>query len=157
MKLETKRLTEIDKEAVIELLSHPLVKKHMPLSHPQTGDKEYTHFINAKESIWKTHPFGPLAYLEKGTFIGWAGLQPDGEDVELALVLHPNYWGYGKQIYNELINDAFIKLKLPSVVIYFPPTRTSIKAILRAGFQKDGTTDFSGHHFIRYRLINQFL
>lgn len=152
MQLEKKRLTEIDRAIIIDLLNHPLVKKYMPLSLPHVGEKEYSDFINAKEAIWTTHHFGPQAYLKNGTFIGWGGLQPDDGDFELALVLHPDYWGYGKHIYKELIEYAFQELKLPSVVIYFPPTRTRIKGLLRAGFQKDGETAFSGCQFIRYRL-----
>ena len=152
MKLEKKRLTEIDKLSITELLNNPLVKRHMPLSSHHVGDKEYNEFIRAKEAIWSTHHFGPWAYLINGTFIGWAGIQPDDADFELALVLHPDYWGYGRQIYNELIKFAFEELNLPSLVVYFPPTRTRIKALIRAGFKKDGETEFSGCRFIRYRL-----
>lgn len=157
MQLEKKRLSEIEKSSIIELLNHPLVKKHMPLSAPNVGDKEYEDFINAKEAIWSTHDFGPWAYVINGQFIGWGGIQPDEDEFEIALVLHPDYWGYGKQIYNEIIHFAFHELKLPSVVVYFPPSRTRIKALIKAGFKKVGETEFSGCTFIRYRLQNKML
>lgn len=152
MPINTKRLTEIDKASIIELLNHPMIKIHMPLSAENVGDKEYVEFIAAKESIWLKHHFGPLAYLIEDRFIGWAGIQPDGVDFELALVLHPKYWGYGKKIYKELLSYAFDELKLQSLVIYFPPSRTRIKGLLRDGFQIDGEVEYSGCRFIRYRL-----
>lgn len=153
MLLEKKRLTEIEQSEIIELLDNPLVKKHMPLSSAIIGDKEYTDFIAAKEAIWTKYHFGPFAYLVSGKFIGWGGIQPDGDDFELALVLHPKYWGFGKTIYTELLDQAFTDLKLPSLVIYFPPSRTRIKAILKAGFKKDGEVEYCGCRFIRYRLV----
>ncbi|NNM60233.1 MAG: GNAT family N-acetyltransferase [Legionellales bacterium] len=105
-----------------------------------------------KEAIWTELGFGPWAYVTEDQFIGWGGIQPDGDDFELALVLNPTYWGYGKVIYDDLIRFAFEELKLSSLVIYFPPSRTRIQAILKAGFVKEGEAEFSGCRFIRYRL-----
>lgn len=149
---EKKRLTEIDKSLVIALLNHPKVKKHMPLSVAHVGEKEYFDFIAAKEAIWAEKGFGPWAYLINGKFIGWAGLQPDGEDIEIAIVLDPLYWGQGQRIYQDLIRYAFSELNLSSVVIYLPPTRRHIRGLLKSGFIEDGEACFSGHRFIRYRL-----
>jgi hypothetical protein len=70
----------------------------------------------------------------------------------LGLVLHPDYWGSGKIIYEEIIRRAFGEMGLKSVTILFPPTRTRIKGILRLGFKPDGEVEIGGEPFIRYRL-----
>lgn len=157
MRFEKRRLNKVDKDSMIQLLTHPSVQRHMPLSTSSFGEKEYATFIAAKEKIWEKHGFGPSAYFVDDQFIGWAGIQPDeGDDFEIAIVLSPQYWGYGKQIYKELIQYAFAELKLPSVTILFPPSRTRIKGILKAGFIEEGEVLIDGERFFRYRLINKF-
>lgn len=155
MLFRKKRLNQIEKHLIINLLTDSAVKRHMPLSSERFGDKEYIDFITAKEKIWQEYGFGPSGYFVEDQFIGWAGLQPDeGDDFEVAIVLDPRYWGYGIQIYKELIKFAFDTLNLNSVTILFPPSRTRIKAILREGFIKENEVLFNDELFIRYRLVN---
>ena len=150
------RFNKVDKNLMIQLLTHPLVQRHMPLSSSSFGEKEYNAFIIAKEKIWEAHGFGPSAYFVDNQFIGWAGIQPDeGDDFEIAIVIHPQYWGYGRQIYKELIQYAFSELKLHSVTVLFPPSRTRIRGILKAGFVEEGETFIDGERFFRYRLTNK--
>jgi hypothetical protein len=79
-------------------------------------------------------------------------LQPEGDDADLALVLHPDGWGLGKPIYDEIIKRAFGEMGFASVTVLFPPTRTRIKGLLRLGFQPDGELEIQGERFNRYRL-----
>jgi hypothetical protein len=79
-------------------------------------------------------------------------LQYESGDADLALVLHPKYWGIGKIIYNKIIDQAFSQMGLESVTILLPPTRTRIKGVLRQGFKLDGEITIVGERFIRYRL-----
>lgn len=79
-------------------------------------------------------------------------MQPEEGDADLGLVLHPDYWGYGKVIYKEIIRRAFEEMGFKSVIILFPPTRTRVKGIFRLGFQLDGEVEIGGERFIRYRL-----
>jgi RimJ/RimL family protein N-acetyltransferase len=79
-------------------------------------------------------------------------LQPEDGAADLGLVLHPDYWGIGKIIYEEIIHRAFEELGFESVTILFLPTRTRVKGILRLGFRPDGEAEISGERFIRYRL-----
>lgn len=156
MHFSKKRLNEIDKSLIVDLLSHPSVKQHMPLSSERFEKKEYDDFIASKEKIWETHGFGPSGYFVNDTFIGWAGIQPDeGNDFEIAIVLHPKYWGYGIQIFKELIQFVFAELNLSSIIIYFPSSRTKIKKLLKTGFIVNGETMINGIRFIRYRLFNE--
>lgn len=152
MKLEKKRLTEIDKKLIIQLCNHHQVKKHMPLSKDEFDEQEYKKFLITKEKIWTDYGYGPWAYLIDGEFVGWGGLQPENNDVEVALVLHPNYWGYGPVIFKDIIHDAFETLKLKSVIILFPPTRNRIKGIFKIGFKKEAEVDIDGKQFVRFRL-----
>lgn len=57
-----------------------------------------------------------------GKFVGWGGLQDENGDADLALVLHPDYWGLGKHIYNEIVDRAFNPMGFESITILLPPT-----------------------------------
>lgn len=116
-------------------------------------DKEkYESFISEKQKMWSEYGYGPWGLTLDGVFIGWGGLQPVDSDVEIALVLHPKYWGIGKQLYYKFIKYAFEEKKLKSVIILFPPSRTKIKAIFKLGFVIDGEYEYLGEKYIRYRL-----
>jgi RimJ/RimL family protein N-acetyltransferase len=151
MDIEFKRLSEVNPADIVDLMNNPLVRRQMPLIRPFDAEK-CTVFIEAKEQLWLEHGYGPWAFIIDGEFAGWGGLQPESGEADLALVLHPNYWGTGQTLYNEIIKRAFGEMGFESVTILFPPSRTRVKGILRLGFKPDGEVDISGERFIRYRL-----
>ncbi len=152
MNIEYKRLTEVDKSEIIELMNNPLVRRHMPLTSDNFGKNECDEFIAAKERLWAEHGYGPWAFVVDEQFVGWGGLQPENGEAGLGLVLHPNYWGIGKTLYDEIIKRAFGEMGFETVTILFPPTRKRVKGILRMGFKKDGELEVEGECFVRYRL-----
>jgi len=152
---EFKRLSEVSKESIIELMNHPLILRHMPLATGKFNEDEYHQFIKAKQAIWNERGYGPWAFVVNGQFVGWGGLQPENDDVEIALVLHPKYWGLGKATYDKIIDYAFGQLGLNSLIVLFPPSRSRIKGLFRLGFEKDGEVEIQGQKFFRYRLFSQ--
>ena len=145
-------LSEVSQADIIDLMNHPKVRQHMPLLEGDFNKANYDSFIAAKQKTWIDHGYGPWAFTLENKFIGWGGLQPADKDVEIALVLHPNFWGLGKALYHKIIHYAFNDKGFDSVIILFPPSRIRIKSILRLGFNPDGMVSFGGHPYIRYRL-----
>jgi ribosomal-protein-alanine N-acetyltransferase len=152
MDLQLRRLSEIDPADIIELMSHPLVRRHMPLAEGDFGAAECAAFVASKEAVWRDHGYGPWGFLIDGEFAGWGGLQPEDGDADLALVLHPRFWGHGKTIYERVLDEAFSTFGFDSVIILLPPTRGGASGIVRLGFRDDGETDILGKRFLRYRL-----
>jgi [ribosomal protein S5]-alanine N-acetyltransferase len=150
--LKFKKLTEIDKDDILELMNNQKVRKHLPLLKGNFDIAQYNSFIAAKEKMWKEVGYGPWTFTLNDIFIGWGGLQPVDDDVEIALVLHPNYWGQGKLIYKKIIKDAFESNKINSIIILLPPSRTKVKGIYKLGFKEAGICEFSGKQYVRYRL-----
>ncbi len=155
MRIEFARLSDIDVAEIIALHTHPLVRRHMPLSDDDFGEAECREWVQGKERQWQEHGYGPWAFIIDGEFAGWGGLQRENDDADLALVLHPHHWGAGKGIYDEIIRRAFGEMGLRSVTILLPPSRTRVRPILRLGFHLDGDVELSGQRFIRYRLRNR--
>jgi len=150
--LELVSMNKVDTAEYLALNNNPLVRRQMPLTDDYFGERECQEWVTGKEKQWDEYGYGPWAFIIDGKFAGWGGLQYENGDADLGLVLHPDYWGMGKTIYDEIIKRAFEEMKLESVTILLPPTRVRIKGILRLGFQVDGEVEIGGEQFIRYRL-----
>lgn len=135
-------------------MNDPLVQRHMPLSTSNFGKEDYEKFIQTKMAMWQKHGYGPWGFEIENNLVGWGGLQPFYEDIEIALVLHPKYWGYGKGLCNQIIKYAFENLQLNSIIILFPSSRKWIRGIFKLGFVRDGDIGIDKKIFHRYRLAN---
>jgi len=119
MKIEFKRLTDISKSEIIELMNNQLVRRQMPLLTGNFSESICDKFIKAKEQLWIENGYGPWAFIVDSQFAGWGGLQRENGEADLALVLHPNHWGIGKVLYKEIISRAFGDMGLESVTVFF--------------------------------------
>lgn len=152
MNIDFKRLTEVKKSEIIELMNNPLVRRQMPLIRDSFGENDCDEFVAAKERLWLEYGYGPWAFFIDGQFVGWGGLQAENGEADLGLVLHPNHWGIGKAIYKKIIGRAFGEMGFEAVTVLLPTTRTRVKGLLRLGFEEDGELTVGDERFIRYRL-----
>lgn len=154
MNIAFKRLTEVDKKDIIDLMNNEKVRRQMPLFIGEFNEEICKKFILSKEQLWLLHGYGPWAFVLNNEFIGWGGLQPENGDADLALVLHPDHWGLGKHLYKEIVKRAFGEMKLTSITVLFPPSRTRVQGLIRLGFKKEQELTIDKHQFIKYRLKN---
>lgn len=152
MDISFKRLTDVDKLDIIELMNHPLLKRYMPLLSDEFTEDDCVKFIAAKEQLWDEHGYGPWAFVVEGKFVGWGGLQPESGEVDLALVLHPDYWGLGEAIYRKIIDEGFEKMSFESVIVLLPTSRRRDRVLTRLGFELEDEIDLHSERFLRYRL-----
>lgn len=145
-------LFEVKEEQIIDLMNNEMVGKQLPLLAKNFSAEKCRAFLKAKKQLWDEHGFGPWAFLIKGEFAGWGGLQPEHGDADFALVLHPKFWGWGQKIFNKVIDQAFNQLNLKSITVLLPPSRPNSKAIKRLGFIDDGQLIVDGEIFMRFRL-----
>ena len=151
-KIAFTRLNEVDPGVIIELVNDPAVRRHLPLARGHFGPSECEKFVADKERIWEEHGYGPWAFVIDDEFIGWGGLQPEGDDVDAGLVLRPSYWGAGRVLYRRIITYAFGELGLDSVIALLPPSRKRVAGMQRLGFRRDGEAVLEDERFLRYRL-----
>jgi [ribosomal protein S5]-alanine N-acetyltransferase len=88
----------------------------------------------------------------RGEFAGWGGLQPWDDEVELALVLKPEFWGWGRPIFEGFVEHAFEHLALTEVMAAVPPTRGRGRGLLRLGFSFVRTAAVERQEFLVYQL-----
>lgn len=146
-------LFEIEEEQIIELMNNEMVGKQLPLLAGGFSVENCRAFLQAKKALWDDFGFGPWAILIKGEFAGWGGLQPEQGEADFALVLHPNFWGWGRKVFNKVKDQAFDKMNFNSITILLPPSRPNSKAVTRLGFIEDGELILEEKKFLRFRLI----
>jgi RimJ/RimL family protein N-acetyltransferase len=147
-----RRLDDVSPDVIIELMNDPDVRRHLPLARGHFGMPEYARFIAAKERIWHENGYGPWAFVLNDEFVGWGGIQPEGDDVDLGLVLRKIFRGAGQILYRRFLDYAFGELGVDSVITLLPPSRTRVAGMRRLGFREDGEVMIEGELFIRYRL-----
>ena len=150
--IQFRRLSEIAPENIIALMNDSDVQRHLPLARGHFGPTDCERFVQSKERMWTERGFGPWAFVRDGEFIGWGGLQPEGDDADIGLVLRPQWWGVGRHLYERIISYAFHELGLDSVIAMLPPTRSRGGGLQRLGFVPDGEALLSGERFVRFRL-----
>lgn len=117
MNLEFKRLSEVDCAELVVLNTDPRVHKHMPLAESDYTEEKCRAWVEGKERQWVENGYGPWAFFIDGKFGGWGGFQRENGEPDLGLVLHPDYWGQGKQIFDELVRRGFDEMGFSSVTI----------------------------------------
>lgn len=145
-------LAEVAAERYVALMNIEAVGRHLPLLNGAFTIDDCRAFLEAKQRMWDEHGFGPWAILIDGEFAGWGGLQPERGEADFALVLHPDFWGWGRRIFHAVKEDAFGRLGLSSITILLPPGRPNLKAVFRLGFVEDGAETIGGAEFKRFRL-----
>jgi ribosomal-protein-alanine N-acetyltransferase len=138
---------------LIDLMNNPLVGKHLPLLGGVFSEENCREFLRSKKQIWEEHGIGPWVVLVNNDFAGWGGLQPENGEMDFALVLHPDFWGYGRKVFDKVKNIAFVDWKLESITALLPIDRPNSKAITRFGFVEDGNYLIDGQQFVRFRLL----
>ena len=145
-------LFKVDKAKLIELMNCPQVGEHLPLLNGEFTDADCESFLNSKKLIWDEYGYGPFAIKINDKFAGWGGFQPEGSDVDFALILHPDFRGWGLKVFKKFQTIAFEEMNLKSITALLPPSRLNSKAISRLGFLYDSNVILDGKDFIKYRL-----
>lgn len=152
MHLEFAPLPDIPAADLAALLNDKDVRRHMPLSDAHTTAAQAREWALAKDAQWAQNGYGPWAIRIDGRFAGWGGFQKEGEDVDLGLVLLPEYWGRGSAIHEAMLARGFGEFGFESVTILLPPSRVRLKSLMRLGYRPEGQIEYGGHSFLKFRL-----
>jgi hypothetical protein len=96
MRIEFKRLTEVNHSDLIKLHNHPLVRRQMPLFDGVFTDADCDFFVATKGKLWEEYGYGPWAFFIEGKFAGWGGLQPEGFAKDNDQLVHFMVVSYGR-------------------------------------------------------------
>jgi RimJ/RimL family protein N-acetyltransferase len=145
------RLSDIAVSDLLALVNDSAVARHMPLSSAM-DEAQCRAWAAGKDAQWAENGYGPWAFEIDGEFAGWGGFQKEGEDADLGLVLLPKFWGVGGRLARLLIGKGFADLGFASIIALLPPSRRHLRPLERFGFVPDGSIDYAGRTFLRFRL-----
>ncbi len=135
-----------------KLICDPSVTRHMPLAEADYSDEWIQNWIAQKSAIWPQESVGPWSVWVNGAFAGWSGFEPDEQDLSFGVVLHKEFWGYGRAIFSRAIELWADALDSRRIFFEFPLSRSSEVWAERYGLVLVGEIEFSGHKFMRYAL-----
>ena len=107
------------------LFNDPKSRKYMPLAEEKVNEDWIRNWLNSKINSRKNSPFKLHSIWLGAEFVGWAGIQQDGSDYEIAVVLKPSAWGYGREVADKLIYD-FKEAKLDASLFIYRPHATQV-------------------------------
>ena len=136
---------------IMALHNHPKVRRHLPLAQGEFELTTYHNWLTSKEDLWNNYGYGPWAILIEEQFAGWGGFQSENDDADFGLVLKPEYWGFGKRIYQMMEFIAIHDFKLESITALLPLSRGQTRTMERLGFSADGHLCLTGITFRRWR------
>ncbi len=134
----------------LALLNHPDVIRHMPLADGSWTDASARDWAKGKDAQWHQNGYGPWSIRIDDRFAGWGGFQKEADGADLALVLLPQFWGHGAELFRGFM-DRRTALGIGNVSILLPPSRSRVKGLARLGFVADGELDYEGQRFMRFR------
>lgn len=149
------RLSAIEPDEIMNHMSDPRVAEHMPLLTFEWDRDAVTKFVAAKEECWERDGLGHWAILADGEYVGWGGLQKEGDEWDFGLVLKPGSFGLGTRISRKAIAFATADERIPFVTFLLPPSRKNLGALARLGAKFVGEIDYDGEKFLKYRLETQ--
>lgn len=138
----------------LDLFQDARVKKHMPLSESNIDEKWIQNWISGKEKYPKETPFEIYSIWDDGNFVGWGGIQADGDNFEIAIVLKPEYWGFGHDIYGKFIKDFELSGVTQPLLIYLPLSRKIEGIKNRFSFARLPNVKISGVEFQVLKVLN---
>lgn len=134
------------------LITDAAVTKHMPLAESAYSDEWIRNWIESKSSTWSDESFGPWSVWVAEKFAGWAGLEPDGDDLSLGIVLHKTYWGLGRDLVGQIMKRWPGDLSHRRIVVEFPLSRKSGQWASRLPLTLIGEIEIEGQLFEKYEL-----
>lgn len=92
------------------------------------------------------------AVLCHNDLAGWCGIQAeDNGEYEIAIVLHPAFWGLGKPIFTDLLGWAR-EMGHQEIYIQLLNSRRTYR-FLQHMAKSVSQSHWQGHHFTRYKLV----
>lgn len=151
VKFTFKKFEPQDATALYEALKDSRVVNHMA-SDGITTDTCKTIVLEAQQH-WVDHGIGSYAVVDPltGQILGWAGFKHlTNKEYEILVVLGPESWGIGFDIYDELLTQARDLFKLKEVFVVLPDTRKTFRWIQKKGFEYVSDTVYNGEQFKKF-------
>jgi GNAT superfamily N-acetyltransferase len=148
-RIEYVAMTKVDPDQLLSLLNKDTVRKHL-MNHQSFDKESLSLWSQEKIEVDSARGCRVRAIVVDNQCVGWCGIQQEGGEYEIALVLDDRYWGLGRKIFRELMSWA-TELGHQTVYVHFLHTRPEYK-FLRKIANSVYENEIMGNKFTTYRL-----
>ncbi len=142
-------LNTIEPAKLLPLLNREKIREHL-IEHPLFDTESVKRWVAEKEQVDSADGCRVRAILVEQQLAGWCGLQQEGANHEIAIVLDDAYWGLGKQVFHTVISWAK-EFGHATVLIHFLHTRPGYRFLHKQSIRVYDNALF-GQKFTTYEL-----
>lgn len=139
-------------EQWLGLFNDKRVRKHMPLASESVDANWVEKWIKHKLEESENSPFKVKSIWVNENFAGWAAIQKDGTDYELAIVMNPSHWGAGIYVFQRLIQEFHDSKILGNLFVYLPFSRNSKNIGKKFPVREAGSIEINGIEFSKLQI-----
>ncbi|MCO1333344.1 N-acetyltransferase [Microbulbifer sp. OS29] len=147
--LEYRKLNEIEPKKLLSLLNKKTTRQHL-VDHAPFNPESIAEWINSKVDTDFRHGCRVRAITIDKQLAGWCGIQLEGQNYEIAIVIEDIYWGLGRPVFFEMMSWA---KELGHTIIHIHllntrPEYNFLKKIAKKVYQ----SDILGGKFTTYEI-----
>ena len=148
-KLQYIKFNEVNVDDLLALLNKEIIRKHL-IEHDLFDLDSIKYWITEKIKADNTNGCKVRGVFLNETLAGWCGIQLEEGKYEIAIVLDNEFWGEGRNVFNDIMNWAR-ELGHTEIYIHFLHTRPEY-TFLRKIAKKVYKTELLGNKFTTYQL-----
>ena len=145
-------LGDVCPEQLVAHMNDPRVAAHLPLLTHRWSTEDAEAFQAAKRQRWLEDGLGHWAIHVGDRYVGWGGFEKEGKAWDFGLVLTPDAFGLGRQVFLKALDFARTDDRIDVISFLLAPSRTSLSALTRYGAVFAGEDEHAGQRFLRYEL-----
>ncbi len=143
------KFNEINPADFLPLLNSQKIRRHL-VEHELFTLETLTAWMNSKMDVDSASGCRVRAIVCDAELAGWCGIQLEEGKYEIAIIIDDQFWGLGKQVFQELMGWAK-ELGHDEVSIHFLHTRPEYKFLKKIA-RKTHETVLFGQKFTTYLL-----
>ncbi len=143
------KFDDIEPEEFIPILNEGSIRNHL-IAHDFFDTQSINKWIKEKTACDAMPKCRVRAVYIDNVLAGWCGIQQDGSDYEIAIVLSKASWGIGTSIFKELVSWSE-ELGHKEILIHLLETRPAYRFLKRISTKVRRTKKF-GRNFLTYHV-----
>jgi hypothetical protein len=143
-------LEEVKEDELLALLNDERIREHL-VEHDTFDKIKLRSWVEEKGELNDIEGCRIRAIKQNDMLIGWCGIQLEGNDYELAIIISSSHWGVGKRVFNDLMSWAK-EIGHKEVVIHLLDSRSEYR-FLRKIAKEVSVCNIMNRNFTTYRLV----
>jgi len=142
-------IEEVNEDDLLALLNDERIREHL-VEHEIFDKIKLRSWVDEKVKLNNVEGCRVRAIEQNDMLIGWCGIQLEGKDYELAIIIGSSHWGVGKRVFNDLMSWAK-EIGHKEVVIHLLDSRNEYQFLKKIA-KEVSTCRIMQRNFTTYRL-----